>query len=85
MEDQSKPQFCWVKDADGDESLEAYGEHYGVACPHHDGYIKVVWDWGMKVSGKPTMDEAKRFLEKCAIADHAGEVERDRVWDEINA
>ena len=64
----------WVVDGDGDSELKVDGQHFGVVCPHHDGYCKVAWDWGQKVNSAPTLAEAQRTLERTARAVRATEI-----------
>lgn len=74
----------WVADLehDGDYELKVDGQHFGVVCPHHDGYCKIVWDWGQKVNIASSLTDAQRLLERTARAARAAEIAYNAVLAE---
>lgn len=57
--------LLWATDADGDLLLSCDGRHYGLLCPHHEGFFRVA---SMEAGDGDfdTLEEAKAYLEACA-------------------
>lgn len=72
----------WVVDGDGESELQVDGQHFGIVCPHHDGYCKVVWDWGQKINIAPTLADAQHMLERTARAVRAAEIASNAALEE---
>lgn len=79
-----KPKMEWKTDADGDHQLDVDGEYFGMVCPHHlPDYALCVWDWGQNQWPEPTVEAAKRHLERVArLAAKVAEFEAEE-WDRM--
>ena len=56
----------WTQDADGDWYLNDtdWPDPDACVCPHHTDRVKIAWDFGRWYTYKPTVEEAKAWIEE---------------------
>ena len=74
----NEPAFEWTTEEDGDHQLAVDGEYFGLVCVHHARPL-LVWGWGDHTARADSLDEAKRLMERHAIAERASRAEYERV------